>query len=60
MSGPLDFILALSDRELEDVMAAVHLWCRERDIPLGSDEGQNALRIAAEARAAAASTRRSC
>lgn len=43
-------LLSLSDDELEDVMAATHLWRRELDIGLDSDLGQNAIRVTTEFR----------
>ena len=43
-------LLELSNEALEDVMAAVHLWADKRKLPLGSEAGQQAMRLAAEHR----------
>jgi len=42
-----DPLLALDDDALEDVMAAVYLWCSRNSIAIGSLEGEEAIRLAA-------------
>jgi hypothetical protein len=43
-------LLALDDDALEDVMAAVSLWCCRNSVAIGSREGQEAIRLAASHR----------
>lgn len=46
MTKEPNVLLELSDAEIEDVMAAVQLWCRRFGVAMASDRGQEAMRRA--------------
>jgi hypothetical protein len=52
MNDTTDPLLSLTNDALEEVMAAVHLWCLRHGITMSTDRGKQALRFAAERRAA--------
>lgn len=43
-------LLELSNEALEDVMATVHIWCRNCNVAMSCEDGQNALTVAAQHR----------
>lgn len=47
MTNEPNILLELNDAEIEDVMAAVQIWCRRLGVAMASDRGQEAMRLAA-------------